>query len=121
MNITRTAVAFFYANAGYSYNPATETKRQARTKHAMELANAEDWARSNLSFEWEVDQDVDSSEFSEERPRWSLWVCIARDEAADQVRIAAILCGIDFGRGGEPWGQPYKRVVEAELALEVMP
>lgn len=34
----------------------------------------------------------------------------------DQGETLGSLCGIDFGRGNEPDGQPYARVVEAELA-----
>jgi hypothetical protein len=33
-------------------------------------------------------------------------------------KIVQSLCFIDFGRDGSPWGDSYKRVVEAELALE---
>jgi hypothetical protein len=36
MNATR----FFYAHAGWAYNPATETKQQGRWRCARELAHA---------------------------------------------------------------------------------
>jgi hypothetical protein len=38
-----------------------------------------------------------------------------RDKAG---KVVQSLGGVDFGRDGDPWGQPYARVVEAELALE---
>jgi hypothetical protein len=46
------------------------------------------------------------------------WVCCMFDENGELVQS---LGGVDFGRDVEPWGPPYRRVVEAELALEEMP
>lgn len=108
------AVAFFYANAGYGYDPANETRHQGRKRGARALAQAEEWAKLNLSFEWAVD-DCDSSEFSDARPAWQLWTCCARGE---NNTVMASLGAIDFGRDGSPWGESYKRVIEAELALD---
>ncbi len=114
----QTAYAFFYAQAGYGYQPDQETKEQGRRRCAMQLTEAEQWARDNdVSFEWSID-DLDSSEWNDDPEPWAQWRCVAHDEDG---AVVASLCGIDFGRDVEPWGQPYRRVVEAELALEAMP
>jgi len=109
--------AFFYRFAGYGYDPAKETKRQGRLRGARHLAEAEKWAQAEcVGFEWQIDTDSNSASFSKKRPTWSLWSCFMRGNGECRASLHAI----DFGRDGEPWGQPYKRVVEAELALDAM-
>ncbi len=110
------AVRFFFSWAGWSYDPKTETSTQGRWKCARALAKVESYANEvGLRFEWSIDETCDSSEFSEEKPRRPLWVCCAIDQRGKTVASCG---GIDFGRRGEPWGKPYKRVMEAELASE---
>jgi len=111
------AVAFFVANAGYSYDPKTETEEQGKRRGARKLATAERRAwKEGCRFSWSVDPDIDSSDFSDERPPWSLYQCAM---FAPDGRCVASLHGIDFGRDGFPSdGNTYRRVVEAELALE---
>ena len=102
---TQSASRFFFEHAGYSYDPKKETKLQGRWRCATALALAERKANdAGLSFEWPVDPD---SNFSEEKPAWSLWQCLARGQDNE---VVASLGGIDFGRRGEPWGDPYERV-----------
>ncbi len=113
----RTAYHFFLSHAGYSYDPKTQTRMQGRIACARHLAYAEERAkRYGCSFAWEIDQDIDSSEWSDDPEPWHTWSCIARDANG---KVFASLCGIDFGRDGQPWGEPYRRVVEAELADEL--
>lgn len=103
---------FFQEHAGYIVG--------ARALCAFNLAKASERAASDgMAFRWEVDQEIDSSDFSDETPAWELWTCVAYmdDERGDACCVAS-LCGIDFGRDGNPWNDPYRRVVEAELALE---
>lgn len=107
---------FFYAHAGYSYRPGFETWQAGKARCAKALASAEAWALGRYSFEWELDSEIDSSDFSDELPPWSLWVCLMRD--TETGRVVQSLHGIDFGRDGEPWGEPYRRVVEAELSCQ---
>jgi hypothetical protein len=108
---------FFYANAGYSYDPAHETPEEGRTRCSIFLAFAEKEGRDRgFSFEWSVD-DVDSSEWNDEDEPYAQWLCVARDEVGE---VIASLSGVDFGPGGEPWGNDYRRVVEAELAQEAL-
>ncbi len=98
---------FFYANAGYSYNPAKETKEEGKVKNAKGLALSESKGRDiSLSFEWVTDTEEEN-----------LWGCICRNEEGE---IVSSLWGIDFGADNTPWGDPYRRVVEAELAWEVL-
>lgn len=110
-----TAYQFFKKHAGYSYDPRTETVEQGRQRCARALADAEARASERgYSFDWRLD-DIDSSSFTDEKPSWALWQCAMFDESGE---CAAILGGIDFGRDGDPWGDTYRRVVHAELALE---
>jgi hypothetical protein len=111
------AVQFFYENAGYVWNSANETQEQGHIRWAKGLANYEYLAwMKNYSYEWKQDY-IDSSDFSDEEPYYPLWYCAIRNEAGE---IVASLSAIDFGRDKEPWGNDYKRVVEAELACEAL-
>lgn len=109
---------FFTRNSGRAYpTGATRGQRSQLTRKASQrMAAAEAWAKEHgYEFTWEVDPDVDSRDFSDEQPHWDLWGCRMVNRDGKTVQS---LWGIDFGPTGEPWGQPYKRVVEAELALE---
>lgn len=113
----QTPQEFFYEHAGYSIRSG-ETEEQGRTRGATQLAAAEEWAGENcLAFHWDYD-DITNREFTDEGNEYRLWFCVARDESG---KVIQSLSGIDFGEGGEPWGDSYRRVVEAELALEAMP
>ena len=124
---------FFLKHAGYSYNPQTQSPMQGRVQCARKLAAAERKARdAGVSYQWEIDASCDSlTEFAPgikpirgTKTRYSLWQCCAIGPRDDDYRgageVLASLGGIDFGRDGEPWGDPYRRVVEAELALEAL-
>jgi hypothetical protein len=118
MSHTPQAQAFFHKHAGFSYDPACETIDEGKTRCAYALAQSEQWAQdSGYTYGWMIDEIGDSSEFSDDEPAWQLWVCDMYDETGAHVTS---LGGIDFGRDGSPWHDPYRRVVEAELALEVM-
>lgn len=116
------AYNFFLKNAGFSYDPQKETKEQGRYKAAFQLACAEEWARDKgYVFHWQHD-DQDSTSFCLDHEDggkycdpYPLW----RVEVYDSDgRLASVLGGIDFGRDGQPFGDPYRRVCEAELAAE---
>lgn len=109
---------FFHENAGYSWNPETETREQGKIRCAKELAKAEtEAAQTGIDFAWQVDPDCTSSEFSDEEPAWELWICQAIGESGD---VLASLGGIDFGPDEGPIRNPYARVVRAELAMEAL-
>lgn len=111
------AINFFYENAGYSYNPKTETKEAGRERCAIELAEAEtEAARYGYAFVWDVDQDIDSSEFRDDCEPYATYNCTAYDSDGG---IAASVCGCDFGPEGYKPGDSYARVVQAELAAEI--
>ena len=117
----QTPVQFFAEHAGFSHDPQTETPEQGRARGAARLANAEAWARdSGCSFAWEIDPYVDSSdhETEDDGPPHALWMCVMRDA---EGAVIGSLGGVDFGRDVEPWGDPYRRVCEAETACEAMP
>lgn len=108
------AQQFFYDHAGYSYDPKRETAEQGRANCADHLAKVEAYAKQvGIRFEWEKD-DIDSRDFSDEKPYYKLHVCIAYLNG----KVVGSLGGIDFGRNGSPHGNTYKRVVEAELACD---
>lgn len=124
---------FFLRHAGYSYDPQTQTPMQGRVRNTRNLAAAERKARdAGLWFKWEVDPDSTSADFGDNLDNgelgapWQLWQCCACSPNESPGRfsnlstVLASLGGIDFGRDGEPWGNPYRRVVEAELALEAL-
>lgn len=97
---------FFFDHAGWGYDPLTETSDEGRARCAKRLAAAEQWATDEgMSFEWTPDEYADEP---------GEWCCVARDAGGV---VLASLGGVGF-ESGEPWGDPYRRVVEAELALE---
>lgn len=114
---------FFYDHAGVSYNPATETLEQGKVRGAKLYASAEQWAReTGYSFEWGIDPYSCSADWFDDNEDggknndpWPAWKCVMYNEKGGVVQS---LHGTDLGRGGTPYGDPYRRVVEAELALE---
>lgn len=111
-----TPFQFFLQFAGWSYDPKTETKLQGRQRSAQLLANAERSASdAGCSFAWEIDQYGSPRDWNPDVEHYPVWECIMRDGAGE---IVGALCGIDFGPDCSPWGDTYRRVVEAELAAE---
>lgn len=109
---------FFYEWAGCGHHPDKETPEQGRQRGADALAAAEYQAiRKGVEYRWSVDPDIDSSDFSDEKPAWKQWQCAALHNGT----CIASLHGIDFGRDGGPQSDPYARVVQAELAQEGLP
>lgn len=108
---------FFYKHAGFSVRPG-ETQEDGRARCARALADAEAKGReAGLSFDWSIDHDADSRDYAK-GPRYEQWQCACLDENGKAV---AYLGWIDFGREGSPHSDPYRRVVEAELAMEALP
>ena len=114
---------FFYDQAGYSYDPAKETQEEGRRRGAILLASAERWAHeTGYSYVWAIDTDSDSSDWIDDDEDggkhcepWQVWYCLMRDEHG---KVVQSLSAIDFGRDGTPCSDPYRRVVEAELAVQ---
>ena len=116
MKTKQSAYHFMLANAGYSHAP-DEAPIVGRRRCAKALAKAEKRAwDEGYSFDWDIDKCGTSADWGEP-DAYSVWTCVMRDP---EGRIAASLGGIDMGRGGEPWGNPYRRVVEAELACDAL-
>lgn len=99
--------AFFFENAGWCFDPLKETREEGRTRCALNLAAAEALAReSGLSFQWTEDRYGAPNEYG----------CILFDS---QGNAGPSLWAIGFRDDESPWGgDPYRRVVEAELAAE---
>ena len=113
---------FFLKNAGYSYGK-DETKQQDRISGARALAKVEREAtRGGFTYAWSIDQFTTSADWIDDNKEggrncdpWQTWQCVMLNSDG---RIVNSLHGIDFGRDRSPWGDSYRRVVEAELALE---
>lgn len=123
------AEKFFYDNAGYSYDPKTETVEEGKIKCAKAMAQAEMFAREhNWSFSWELEQESPVSVFGkacpknakcvDDRCRYAhydpesdFYCCLIWDNSDTPEVIGSL------GMIEEP-DPEYRRVVEAELALE---
>lgn len=109
------AVAFFTDQAGYSYDPATETPEQGKARCGRELALAEAWLMERPhTVEWEQDDCPDRSGIEHDGPLFQC--CVSVKVGAEWKRES--LCGIDLGPTGNEC-DAYMRVVVAELALEL--
>lgn len=107
------AFAFFFEHAGFSYDPKTETANKGKARCARQLAKAERDARAlGYTFEWISDHPFNSH--GSDRSEWpeTCEVCICRDQ--DGKSLASLSCIDDAS-------SEYRRVVEAELALESLP
>jgi hypothetical protein len=104
------AERFFYNHAGWSYRPGAETPEQGRQACAVSLATAEAWASMHgLAFDWGPDHDEPGT-----------WACIAVERTGTGCgHVRASLCSIDLGTD-HPCRAAHARVVEAELAVQVM-
>lgn len=104
---------FFYANAGYSYDPLTETPEQGRQRCARVLAAAERRLKTGPYFISVIPDDVPwDGDVPYDGPLWivQLWSVGASSEAH--------LIGSIGGVATETDTDPYIRVVSAELASE---
>ena len=111
MSTAASGEAFFYANAGYSYDPKTETEEQGRIRCARDLARAELWAeKQGYRFEW-MDDDINSSFYNDDLPVRNLYCC--QMWAVDGRTPVQSLGGIDA-----PEQDGYFRVIQAELASQ---
>lgn len=114
MTPNQKAFWFFYRNAGFSYDPKTETPRKGKARGARMLAQAERDARAlGYSFGWANDWSVGdhSKEFdcyTNGGPE-TCESCVMYDAQGNSVQ--ALGCIDDATR-------EYRRVIEAELALE---
>lgn len=105
---------FFYDNAGFSYDPRTETEDQGKIRCAKSLAEAEQDAELvGIEFEWNYDDNADYSWMDEEEKQKDHCVeyCLAKNPLTKETTA---LCGI-FDADAN-----YRRVVEAELASEII-
>jgi hypothetical protein len=101
---------FFYDNAGYSYNPETETPEDGKRKGAIALAAAVRFALENgWRFDWDNDTD-EPCNCGESDCDHTVEFCLLTHGDTLLGSLSGI-CGAT---------ENYRRVVEAELALEAM-
>ena len=99
--------AFFFEQAGYGRDPNNETKAEALTRTALDLATAERFAAvADWSYRWTDDPDNPAE-----------WLCELYDELGGMLDA---LGGIDLGPAADPLAHDYARVIQAELALQSM-
>ena len=118
-------IKFFYDYAGHSHDPKTETTEEGRLRCATELALAERWAKQNgIHHQWWIDADYTVGKDDDLHPEEcsSPYLCIAghMDSPFDPVDPEASLGGILFAKGKDYANDPYGRIVEAELSMEIM-
>lgn len=115
------AAKFFYDNAGFAYDPKVETEEQGHERCAKMLAEAEALASAEgCWFDWQYDHDgcigcdcgSDDCACSTGEPHEVLW-CAMREGTEPGLVLASL------GSICNPTRE-YRRVVEAELALEAM-
>lgn len=105
---------FFYDNAGWNYDPKTETSKQGKLRCAVELAKAEAWFEdSGLEYAVLPDEDADLS-----------WMDEAERNESHEV-VGVVLQTPDGEHVQSLWGivdatPEYLRVIVAELASEEM-
>jgi hypothetical protein len=93
-----------------------------KIRRCYEIAVIEDWVESQeIGFLWEIDPDYDPSR---EQDDWQeshnlAWYCTAVTPPPEGAAIGYGIGGITFGGDGHPDGDPYKRDIEAELAVEL--
>lgn len=135
MDAQQKAFYFFLENLGGSYRPAQESPFVGAVCAALKAMRAEAWAEDHMIFEWDHD-DIVTGPDAYDYPLWSCLgymrcnQCEAGISMVEDIRrcrvkeshhVVASLGGVDFGRYNDPWNSGYKRVVEADLAAEVMP
>jgi len=110
---------FFFDHAGYSWNPEQESEMEGRARCATAMASAERYAwEQDWAFEWSYDIDgcIGCDCGSEEcacstgTPHEVL-VCELINDDREHLTSLGGICG--------PTAD-YRRVIEAELALEAM-
>jgi hypothetical protein len=104
-------VAFFYEHAGYSFNPATETREQGRKRCARQLAVAEHNRIAGPYFiSIEPDPEPYEGDESYDGPLWVVSLYRVDDRVEPEcLASCSVVCDE---------GDPYLRVVAAELAVE---
>jgi len=108
------AERFFYEHAGYSYDPESETPEHGRMRGAVLLAEAEkSAARLGADVTWEDEPEPYDGDDGYEGP---CYCAVLRNSASE---VIASLGMVAFA-SGTPDGEPYARVVAAELALEAL-
>jgi hypothetical protein len=109
------ALRFFMDHAGYSYDPATETPFQGRWRTAKALTDAERRLKAGPFY---VTTEPDDMPWDADVP-WDgpvLVVTLWSVDGSDTPTMLGSLSGI-----GAYEGDPYLRVVAAELADEYLP
>lgn len=115
---------FFYEHAGYGYDPKKETQEEGRVRTAKELARAE---KHGKAMGWECEWEEDYCNGCDCGNEDGECQCCNREPGHSQVAVLYGKCG-ECGKRqvlaslGSICGasSEYRRVVEAELALEAM-
>jgi hypothetical protein len=112
---------FFYEHNAYCHAP-DESAESGRTRAAILSAFAErESERRGWYVNWSIDQDADTTSTDDYcvsgNPQWEAVLYDA------ERQYLASLCGIDFAEDysySDPSGEPYVRIVAAELAQDAL-
>jgi hypothetical protein len=113
------AEQFFYDNAPYSWDTATETDETGHVSTAIALAEAEALYRSADAFvvwEYDDDQETTRGNVHGSHPLWRVALYVDADHDGIPATVA-YAGGIDLGADGQE-DESIRRVNEAELARE---
>lgn len=105
---------FFYDHAGYVHNPNAETEDEARARCAADLARAEGRLKAGPYYiDVTPDPDPYDGDVPWGGPMWNVGLYSVADDTRPVLigSLGAVACGE---------GDPYLRVVAAELALEYL-
>ncbi|MGC8517933.1 MAG: hypothetical protein ACP5P4_05310 [Steroidobacteraceae bacterium] len=129
----QSTIEFFYHRAGFSYDPARESFIVGKLRGAIELAQAESWAKQHgAQYLWEADDPAECQDNKgnwETHPAVSCVLYLPCDDCTDNDidRCTRKLCYHSRAALGgiiesEDYRErvDYRRVIEAELALEAM-
>lgn len=107
---------FFYDNAGYSYDPKTETAEDGRKRMARELAAAEDAMKKGPYFiSVERDPEPYDGDMPYDGPMWIVELMSVKGSTESELvgSVGGVACYEET--------DPYIRVIGAELAREHLP
>lgn len=110
------AVEFFYTHAGFSYDPETQTPEEGKRACAEALARAEEEGRKRGFFTvWKRD-DVPFGDDVHEPDEYGYVATLWHTAAFTGERVMLASLGMIDAEDGDP----YRRVVNAELAMEAI-
>lgn len=118
------AIHFHFVHGACSHRPAVEIRETGWLRGAVDLAESERWVQEmGWEFEWVQDLEYSPDDYDAPDMPGIAWVCLLRDGSRHEGEHAVVesVGAVTFGGDGYPDGDPYKRVIQAQLASEAAP